>query len=356
MKRGISLILIVILILSSVSIYGAEPGVRANQVEPGNFKAGTYTFTNGAYSASFAENFNYAVRGIADITSVGYLGKAYGGSKYAVFGFGKSRFDTLTGTYVELAIPAVSGVPAKAIKAIGPASFSDDVDIDGKLTGLDSVQIIHLPFESGLGPALDIIGNETIQGSIKMTGSSPRLIFDNIVIGPSFIRMGTKDQPANIRINGGAICLDDDGSCTPPAAGKVKAIEYLTGQSDLAENINSKEKLSSGDIVIISETNLFVKSTKPYDTRAAGVVSTKPGITLNSEEQGYPLALSGRVPVKVTNENGKIMPGDILTTSSMPGHAMRCDDKLRCYGAVIGKALERSNEKTDVINMLVMLG
>ncbi len=35
------------------------------------------------------------------------------------------------------------------------------------------------------------------------------------------------------------------------------------------------------------------------------------------------LALTGRVPVKITGENGAIEPGDLLTTSSTPGHAMK---------------------------------
>ena len=35
------------------------------------------------------------------------------------------------------------------------------------------------------------------------------------------------------------------------------------------------------------------------------------------------VALAGRVPVKVTDENGPIQKGDLLTTSGKPGYAMR---------------------------------
>ena len=35
------------------------------------------------------------------------------------------------------------------------------------------------------------------------------------------------------------------------------------------------------------------------------------------------IALAGRTPCKVTDENGPIHPGDLLTSSSTPGHAMR---------------------------------
>lgn len=47
-----------------------------------------------------------------------------------------------------------------------------------------------------------------------------------------------------------------------------------------------------------------------------------------------PVALSGRVPVKVTSENGIIKPGDYLTASSIPGVAM----KATKAGPVIAKS------------------
>ena len=53
-----------------------------------------------------------------------------------------------------------------------------------------------------------------------------------------------------------------------------------------------------------------------------------------------PVALNGRILCKVSNENGPITVGDLLTTSSTPGHAMKVLDKDRAFGGVIGKALE----------------
>jgi hypothetical protein len=62
----------------------------------------------------------------------------------------------------------------------------------------------------------------------------------------------------------------------------------------------------------------------------------------------------GVVPVKATTENGPIKPGDLLTTSSTPGYAMRCAIPKECEGAIIGKALEPLEEGTGLIKMLVM--
>jgi hypothetical protein len=66
-----------------------------------------------------------------------------------------------------------------------------------------------------------------------------------------------------------------------------------------------------------------------------------------------PLALAGRVPVKVCIENGPIQIGDMLTTSSTPGFAMKATDRNLGFGAIIGKALESfdgsSNDKNKIL-------
>ena len=73
----------------------------------------------------------------------------------------------------------------------------------------------------------------------------------------------------------------------------------------------------------------LVKSSTPYDVRAVGVVVnntsdfSSTGHNIAEEDNPMPVALVGRVSVKVTNEGGPIQVGDSLTTSSTPGHAMK---------------------------------
>jgi hypothetical protein len=66
------------------------------------------------------------------------------------------------------------------------------------------------------------------------------------------------------------------------------------------------------------------------------------------------LALAGRVPVKVTAENGPIRPGDLLVASSTPGHAMRAPQRV-APGTVVGKAMGTLEQRRGVVEMLVML-
>jgi hypothetical protein len=52
---------------------------------------------------------------------------------------------------------------------------------------------------------------------------------------------------------------------------------------------------------------------------------------------------------------GAIKVGDLLTTSPTPGHAMRTDDPMKAFGAVIGKALQPLATDIGLIPILIAL-
>lgn len=131
-------------------------------------------------------------------------------------------------------------------------------------------------------------------------------------------------------------------------------LAFKVSGADLAEVYFSKDvHLIPGTVVSLDPTlsTGVKKSEKPYDPQVMGVVSTKPGLVIGDlgGGEGSPvfIALSGRVPVHVTTENGPIKPGDYLTPSSTPGFAM----KATRAGVVIGQAMtgHSENEKGMVI-------
>jgi hypothetical protein len=67
------------------------------------------------------------------------------------------------------------------------------------------------------------------------------------------------------------------------------------------------------------------------------------------------MAMVGRVPTKVSAENGPIQVGALLVSSSTPGYAMKGTDRSQMLGAVIGKALGSLDSGTGVIEVLVTL-
>jgi hypothetical protein len=154
---------------------------------------------------------------------------------------------------------------------------------------------------------------------------------------------------------------------------------HITGQgtyvagSDFAEALpgrGGKEAYEPGDVLVVSTQSrgAVEKSRKPNDTLVAGVYSTRPGM-LGADKNGtsrvdpdeLPVAIIGIVPTKVSTENGPINVGDLLTTSSTPGYAMKAlplrIGKARVYrtGTILGKALEPLNERKGVIKVLVTL-
>jgi len=93
-----------------------------------------------------------------------------------------------------------------------------------------------------------------------------------------------------------------------------------------------------GDLVAVNENGFIEKSSKPYQQTLIGVISSNPKEILGegNENDSRPVALIGTVPVKVATKNGEIKPGDYLTSSDIPGVAMKANG----FGRVIGMALE----------------
>ena len=139
----------------------------------------------------------------------------------------------------------------------------------------------------------------------------------------------------------------------------------ITGGADIAEPFQmSQPDLPKGAVVIIDEANpgKLKLSAEPYDRRVAGIISgaggVNPGLSLSQHgvmEGDQHIALTGRVYVQADASNGPIKPGDLLTTSARPGHAMKVTDHARAQGATLGKAMTTLKEGTGLVLVLVTL-
>jgi len=142
------------------------------------------------------------------------------------------------------------------------------------------------------------------------------------------------------------------------ADGRYYGSEFVTGSADLAERINVSEPAGPGDVLVFDPESPgeYRKSNKSYSSHIAGVVSTSPGLVLSEKGKRYrvAIALVGTVPVKVTDENGAVNPGDLLTSSSKPGYAMKCKKVSLCSGAIIGKALEGFERGIGKVQILIV--
>ena len=139
----------------------------------------------------------------------------------------------------------------------------------------------------------------------------------------------------------------------------------IRGGADLAEPFAmSHQGVEPGTVVVIDAANpgKLKASTRAYDKKVAGIVSgangIRPGISMIQEdklEAGENVALSGRVYVKADTSAGSIEPGDLLTSSSTAGHAMKAADHDQAQGAIIGKAMTPLADGDGMVLVLVSL-
>lgn len=138
----------------------------------------------------------------------------------------------------------------------------------------------------------------------------------------------------------------------------------LLGGNDVAENFSVTNFNSAfpGCVMTFKKDGSLEVCNKAYDKRAAGVISGagdyKPGLILGkkeTEKDRMPIALMGKVFCMADADFGAIEVGDLLTTSSTTGHAMKASEPYKAFGAVIGKALKSLDFGKGLIPILVTL-
>jgi hypothetical protein len=163
------------------------------------------------------------------------------------------------------------------------------------------------------------------------------------------------------------------GTNTPAArldvAGTTRTgVLEITGGSDIAEpfRLSNTAPVKDGILLAIdSERPGHLKiADKAYDRTVAGIVSgangLNPGLMMTQQgtavaEGSVALALAGRVYCMADASDGPIVPGDLLTTSDVPGHAMKVTDHARAHGAIIGKAMSPLSSGRGFVLVLVAL-
>jgi len=159
--------------------------------------------------------------------------------------------------------------------------------------------------------------------------------------------------------------LDADYGGTGMSRLRVDVVEILGG-SDISEQFDiNGEGVEPGMVVCIDPAHpgKLVVSRKAYDRTVAGVISgaggVNPGFLMSQRgsvaDGKHPVALTGRVWVRCDASGGAIQPGDLLTTSDTPGHAMKVTDHDKARGAILGKAMTPLAEGRGLVLVLVSL-
>jgi hypothetical protein len=330
----------------SGTVNNAEPAVRPMGLgDTGVFKEvgiGTGTLTFARLSLSDGSAPEASAAGLPWANTIG------------VYGDGKAYF---MGRDVTNNIEYAMGVSILGGAFIGTMTAHD---LWFRTDNVSRVTIKKTTGNVGIGttsPAkkLDVVGDAAVSGSLGVgtTNATARLT----------VQGTSGDLIAAYNSSNRVFAVSSTGEVR--ADGAVYAASFNTGSADVAERINTSEWVEAGDVVEIDpdHTGFFRKSADPYSRRVAGIISTSPGVILGNstdsetgdwDDNRPVLAITGRVPVKVTTENGPIQVGDLLVASSAPGVAMR-GDPAAAVGCVVGKAMEPFAEGEGVVVAQVML-
>lgn len=166
-----------------------------------------------------------------------------------------------------------------------------------------------------------------------------------------------------------SLTLEIDGDYAGTGRSRIILDELqIKGGSDFSEyfDVSPVKNIQPlpGMIVSIDENNpgKMIISHSAYDKKVAGVISgangIKPGMMMGQKKSiadgEYPVAITGRVYVKAETSRSEIKPGDLLTTSNIPGYAMKAGNLRKGTGAIIGKAMTSLKDAEGFV--LVLLG
>jgi hypothetical protein len=209
------------------------------------------------------------------------------------------------------------------------------------------------------GPNVEILFNSRYNGDwfyISKSSSS----------SPFMFRRFDYDASGNVSGVVSLMALENTGVLKTKGAMQASSL-------DLAEvfEVNNTD-LEEGDVVVMDETSpeKLKKSCKKEDSTVVGIVCTNPGMILNKiqdddwmkpiPDTNKMVALVGRVPCKVCDENGPIHIGDMLTTSSTPGYAMRASPiiisgkEIYQTATIIGKSMGILESGQGMITVFIL--
>ncbi|GEM_PF-2311962 len=309
----------------------AVNGLRAMRFEDNGDSIDISSVPDGAPTVIGGSPANFVASGVVGATIVGggateFNQVAAPNSVLADYGSVLGGLDNIAGGFAATAMGQSTRASGESATAMGfSTSASGDYSTAmgrkakanhaGTFVWADSQNAVlglYSPNSGNWGSAVVLGETAFLAGTTSGSGSHLRFTF------------GTD---ANYAANDAQMRIEPNGDVRADGA-------FIGGGADVAESFdvegNHTDYEPGGVLAISTESDgHLVKSTESYSTLVAGVHATKPGVLLT--DRGIEADLSGQVPLggggviphKFCLEGGPIQRGDLLVSSSKPGHAMK---------------------------------
>jgi len=300
----------------------------------------TYNDSNVAlFLSAFGSN---SISTTGTVTSSSTVGGIITGNSLSVSG--NVTGNSLIGTIATASQTAITSVGTLDNLSVAGNIVSGNIDATNHTGNAVSVTgNVTGNYILGNGSALTgvVATNVGTLDSLSVTGN---IVSGNLTVGAGTITVG------NIVSGAGNLVGNIGTTTTWFGNAYIQAVNAL--YADLAENYIADTEYPPGTVVIFGGSKEITVTTESADERVAGVISTNPAYLMNSGEAGIPVALRGKVPVRVV---GPVAKGDSLVTSTTPGAAHSVGRSREYAQAVFAKSLETSASSDERVILAVIV-
>lgn len=297
-----------------------------------NYLLGNIAFTTGLPSASAIQSGNSNV----------LIGSVDGNVSVNVNNVSPLSLFTPVGQIVYGTLQVTGTITGGNLTTSGITSSIGDITTSGNVGAYANItggNVLSTGIISSTGNATH--GNILTDGLISSTGNATH---GNLSVGAGTITVGNIVAAGNVVGNIGSLSNQFN-----TVFARATSAQY----ADLAEIYAADSDYEPGTVVVFGGTAEITVTTQYADVRVAGAISTDPAYLMNSTMDGLPVALRGRIPVKVI---GTVNKGDLLVTAGgNPGYAISIGQSKDYPLAVFAKSIEtNTDEGVKVITAVII--
>lgn len=257
------------------------------------------------------------------------------------------------------------GSTTKKFAEVHATTFRGDLvgDVTGNISGTVTGTVNTTQPSNFLDVSCDdltVAGNLIVNGTTTTLNVNELEVEDTIITVAKGVANGSAANGAGLEIdlgsNGSSTMTYDSGNDRMVFNKDVQAsifhgLSTSARYADLAEKYSADKEYDPGTVVKLGGAQEITETTQIGDQDVFGVISTQPAFLMNAEADGLPVAMTGKVPVKV---EGPVAKGERLISSNRPGFAQGIGSRGYDAREVIGRALQAHDSNAPGVIMAIV--